>query len=94
MLHLSHFYVFPKKFTFDVKFLITLRPKYRKKRKQMNKHIIFSILLCLFTLNGWAQQRNELNSLAERLERFGREIPQEKVFVHMDNTCYFLVDTI
>ena len=32
--------------------------------------------------------------MAERLERFGREIPQEKVFVHMDNTCYFLGDTI
>ena len=60
----------------------------------MIRHIVFSILFCLFTLNGWAQQSNGLNSLAERLERFGREIPQEKVFVHMDNTCYFLGDTI
>ncbi len=31
---------------------------------------------------------------ADRLSRFGRAIPQEKVFVHMDNTCYFLGDTI
>ncbi len=31
---------------------------------------------------------------AERLSRFGRAIPQEKVFVHLDNTCYFLGDTI
>ena len=60
----------------------------------MIRHIVFSILFCLFSLTGWAQQRNELNSLAERLERFGRAIPQEKVFVHMDNTCYFLGDTI
>ncbi len=33
-------------------------------------------------------------SLVERLTAFGKVIPQEKVFVHMDNTCYFLGDTI
>ena len=32
--------------------------------------------------------------LAERQEAFGRTIPQEKVYVHMDNTCYQLGDTI
>ena len=58
------------------------------------KRILSSILLCLFTFSAWAQQGNELMSLADRLERFGREIPQEKVFLHMDNTCYFLGDTI
>ncbi len=31
---------------------------------------------------------------AERLSRFGSGVPQEKVFVHMDNTCYFMGDTI
>lgn len=36
------------------------------------------------TLDGWA----------DRLTRFGNAVPQEKVFVHMDNTCYFLGDTI
>ena len=36
------------------------------------------------TLEGWA----------DRLEAFGKSIPQEQVFVHMDNTCYFLGDTI
>lgn len=36
------------------------------------------------TLEGWAQ----------RLETFGKTIPQEQVFVHTDNTCYFLGDTI
>jgi len=36
------------------------------------------------TLEGWA----------DRLEKFGKSIPQEQVFVHMDNTCYFLGDTI
>ena len=36
------------------------------------------------TLEGWA----------DRLGKFGKSIPQEQVFVHMDNTCYFLGDTI
>jgi len=36
------------------------------------------------TLEGWA----------DRLARFGKAIPQEKVFVQLDNTCYFLGDTI
>ena len=33
-------------------------------------------------------------SLAQRLQLFGERIPQEKVYVHMDNTGYFLGDTI
>lgn len=36
------------------------------------------------TVQGWA----------ERLEKFGKSIPQEKVFLHMDNNCYFAGDTI
>ena len=32
--------------------------------------------------------------LADRLATFGDAIPQEKVYVHMDNTSYFLGDTI
>lgn len=35
-----------------------------------------------------------LARFADRLERFGNAIPQEKVYVHMDNTGYFLGDTI
>lgn len=35
-----------------------------------------------------------LQRLADRLARFGHAIPQEKVYVHMDNTGYFLGDTI
>lgn len=35
-----------------------------------------------------------LERLADRLKRFGKAIPQEKVFIHMDNTSYFLGDTI
>ena len=32
--------------------------------------------------------------LMARLDAFGKAIPQEKVYVHMDNTCYFQGDTI
>lgn len=32
--------------------------------------------------------------LMERLNAFGIALPQEKVYVHMDNTCYFQGDTI
>ena len=35
-----------------------------------------------------------LEYLATRQKRFGQAIPQEKVYVQMDNTCYFLGDTI
>ena len=35
-----------------------------------------------------------LARFADRLSRFGKAIPQEKVYVHMDNTSYFLGDTI
>ena len=35
-----------------------------------------------------------LEKFAERARLFGERIPQEKVFVQMDNTCYFLGDTI
>ena len=32
--------------------------------------------------------------LMRRLNAFGKALPQEKVYVHMDNTCYFQGDTI
>ena len=35
-----------------------------------------------------------MKTMMERLTAFGQRIPQEKVFVHMDNSCYFLGDTI
>ena len=35
-----------------------------------------------------------LEGWKEHLELFGKNIPQEEVFVHMDNTCYFAGDTL
>lgn len=39
-------------------------------------------------------QTQALDSLAQRVDVFGRQLPQEKVFLHTDNTSYFLGDTI
>ena len=36
----------------------------------------------------------DMEPMMERLTAFGQRIPQEKVFIHMDNSCYFLGDTI
>ncbi|MBR0272876.1 MAG: hypothetical protein IJQ59_02140 [Bacteroidaceae bacterium] len=41
-----------------------------------------------------SENSTSLLTLVNRLRLFGERIPQEKVFVHMDNTCYFLGDTI
>ena len=35
-----------------------------------------------------------IDSLAACAERFGQALPQEKVYLHLDNTCYFVSDTI
>ncbi|MBQ8455922.1 MAG: carboxypeptidase-like regulatory domain-containing protein [Bacteroidaceae bacterium] len=40
------------------------------------------------------EQSEEANPQVERPVPFGKTIPQEMVFVHMDNTCYFLGDTL
>ena len=37
---------------------------------------------------------SSLEGWKEHLDLFGRNIPQEEVFLHMDNTCYFAGDTL
>ena len=44
--------------------------------------------------NGYEPMPQNLEQWARRLNTFGHFVPQEKVYVHMDNTCYFLGDTI
>ena len=39
-------------------------------------------------------QAQSLDDYANRLEKFGTSIPQEKVFLHTDNSSYFIGDTI
>ncbi|MBQ3129559.1 MAG: hypothetical protein IJC23_01550 [Bacteroidaceae bacterium] len=38
--------------------------------------------------------QDKLESMANRLKAFGTKLPQEQVFLHMDNNCYYLGDTI
>ena len=63
----------------------------------MRRHFLFScflILLSSFVSAQTSSKPTTLDGWAERLGAFGKSIPQEQVFVHMDNTCYFLGDTI
>ena len=63
----------------------------------MRRFFSFSYFLIVLISFVSAQQTSAPTTLegwAERLETFGKSIPQEQVFVHMDNTCYFLGDTI
>ena len=55
----------------------------------------FLALLLLLTCNASAQHEGTaFEAMVERVARFGNRIPQEKVYVHMDNTSYLQGDTI
>ena len=58
----------------------------------MKKLIILGILT-YYVMPIIAQTFN-IKTLATRVERFGTGLPQEKVYLHIDNTCYFVGDTI
>lgn len=63
----------------------------------MKRLVFLFSFSCVFFFFALAQQTptpTTLEGWANRLETFGKSIPQEQVFVHMDNTCYFLGDTI
>lgn len=61
----------------------------------MKKRTIITALFALVALAGWGYEVPEaFRPLMNRLTAFGKTIPQEKVYVHMDNTCYFQGDTI
>ena len=51
--------------------------------------LIFSTQFCI------AKQHSAIvDSLYRKVEGFGIGLPQEKVYLHLDNTCYFVGDTI
>ena len=66
----------------------------------MRHPLVFVLVWLVGTFAGplvpkvYAQNPTTLEGWADRLRKFGSAIPQEKVYVHMDNTCYFLGDTI
>ncbi|MBQ8283274.1 MAG: hypothetical protein IJZ01_06910, partial [Paraprevotella sp.] len=54
------------------------------------------VCLCLFILYSSClkSSQNDVDSLYRKVEGFGIGLPQEKVYLHLDNTCYFVGDTI
>jgi len=59
------------------------------------RQAIITAILALVAVVGQAQDVPEaFRPMIDRLSAFGKTIPQEKVYVHMDNTCYFQGDTI
>lgn len=67
----------------------------RLKTQKMYIKILSSFLsITLFCNKGHTQTISKIDTLAARVERFGTGLPQEKVYLHIDNTCYFVGDTI
>ena len=63
----------------------------------MKRLVFLFSFSCVFFFSALAQQTptpTALEGWANRLETFGKSIPQEQVCVRMENTCYFLGDTI
>ena len=58
----------------------------------MKRLLLYGMALLLF-LPAKAQHTGT-DSLYRKVQGFGIGLPQEKVYLHMDNTCYFIGDTI
>ena len=59
----------------------------------MKRRLLFYGMALLLLLPIRAQH-NGLDSLYRKVREFGIGVPQEKVYLHLDNTCYFIGDTI
>ena len=67
----------------------------RLKTQKMYIKILSSFLsITLFCNKGHTQTISKIDTLAARVERFGTGLPQEKAYLHIDNTYYFVGDTI
>jgi len=66
--------------------------------KNTTLHLFLFLFLLLFTpSHSFAQQDSaliKLSSFVEKVNSFSQYLPQEKVYVHMDNTDYFLGESI
>ncbi|MDR1368857.1 MAG: hypothetical protein LBJ72_01835 [Dysgonamonadaceae bacterium] len=64
----------------------------------MKKYILFFIISCLVFSTLWSQEDSlavrQLNRFVRNIQTFNRLIPQEKVYLHFDNTGYYLGETI
>ncbi len=57
------------------------------------KKYLFMLFTFLVTLSA-AHAQGGLELMANRLKAFGAKLPQEQVFLHLDNTGYYLGDTL
>lgn len=58
----------------------------------MNRSAYFLLALLLLCMPALAQDK--MDAMVNRLKAFGAKIPQEQVFLHLDNSSYYLGDTI
>lgn len=58
------------------------------------RRIASFIFLCILSWRAVAQNPTTLDGWAQRLKLFGEKVQQEEVFLHMDNSCYYLGDTL
>lgn len=66
------------------------------KTEAMRKGYLLLLLLHIFSLSSFGQSKSTwmLAEYVKRINQFNELNPQEKVFLHFDNTGYFLGDTI
>ena len=57
----------------------------------MKRTVTFLLMALFVLLNSRAQ--DAFSQFTQRLTAFGKNIPQEKVFIQMENTSYFVGDT-
>ena len=78
------------------KLFITLGMKHHIFNTYTMKRMISFFVGAVMTVSTATQAQNvsSCEKQAEELKSFNQKYPQEKVFLHMDNTCYFLGDTI
>ena len=58
------------------------------------KKDIFILLAISLVTSVYVLANSDTDSLYRKVQGFGIGLPQEKVYLHLDNTCYFLGDTI
>lgn len=59
----------------------------------MNKST-YLLLLAAIVLCFPLKAQDKMDAMVNRLKAFGNRIPQEQVFLHVDNSSYYLGDTI
>ncbi|WP_302582398.1 hypothetical protein, partial [Paraprevotella clara] len=55
---------------------------------------IFILLAISLATSVYILASSDTDSLYRKVQGFGIGLPQEKVYLHFDNTCYFVGDTI